>query len=128
MSEDESEEAYNNMAKRPAKRWKQAKHRISGIFFVNDSTWTVWIDNVPYSSPGQKEDFSIDEVSEDSVTLTMNDGITIDICVNADCDNGSPIQSSHVDAKSPTEIQISESVESPKNNQQKLQDGQIATE
>jgi hypothetical protein len=56
--------------------------RLSGILYIDGDNWTVWIDDVPYSSIGQKDDFSIDEVTEDCVLLTMSDGSTISISVN----------------------------------------------
>ncbi|MDR2667403.1 MAG: hypothetical protein LBB34_04840 [Holosporales bacterium] len=55
---------------------------VSGIFYIDNLNWTIWIDGIPYSSIGQKKDFSIDEVSEDAVVLTMPDGKTIEISVN----------------------------------------------
>ncbi|MDR1609431.1 MAG: hypothetical protein LBR78_01070 [Holosporales bacterium] len=56
--------------------------KLSGILYIDEDHWTVWIDDVPYSSIGQKDKFSIDEVTEDGVLLTMEDGSTIIISVN----------------------------------------------
>jgi hypothetical protein len=51
--------------------------KISGIFYVDENTWTVWINGEAYSTIGQQKDFSIDGVNEDFITLTLNDGKTI---------------------------------------------------
>ncbi len=55
--------------------------KVSGIFFIDESNWTVWINDESYSSIGQKEDFSIDEVSENNVILTTSEGNTLEISV-----------------------------------------------
>jgi hypothetical protein len=55
---------------------------VSGIFYVDNFNWVIWINGTPYSSVGQKRDFSIDEVSENFVVLTMPDGETVEISVN----------------------------------------------
>jgi hypothetical protein len=51
--------------------------KISGIFYIDGDTWTVWINEAAYSTIGQHKDFSIDSVGEDYITLTLNDGRTI---------------------------------------------------
>ena len=56
--------------------------KLSGIFFVDEQNWTVWIDGNPYSEIGQHENFSIDEVSESEVTITTSDGDTSILSVN----------------------------------------------
>jgi hypothetical protein len=91
MTKEESEKALSIAKHNNKKSEKHSKHKISGIFFMDDLTWTVWIDNVPYSSVGQKEEFSLDEVSEEKVTLTMNDGTTSEIFVNADSEEPVPL-------------------------------------
>ena len=54
---------------------------LSGIFFIDETSWTVWINGIPYSSIGQHGDFSIDEVSEDSVSITNSEGEVIKLSV-----------------------------------------------
>ncbi len=56
--------------------------KLSGIFFVDEQNWTIWINSKPYSEIGQHEDFSIDEVSESEVTITTSDGDAIILSVN----------------------------------------------
>lgn len=56
--------------------------KLSGIFFIDDDNWTVWINDSAYSSIGQQGDFSIDEVSESEVVLTTKDGNSIHLSVN----------------------------------------------
>ena len=58
--------------------------KISGIFYVDNNTWTVWINDIAYSTIGQQVDFSIDEVSENSVSLTLQDGATLCLSVSPD--------------------------------------------
>jgi hypothetical protein len=99
MTDKESEKVLSIAKQKNQKSFKRCGHKISGIFFVDDSTWTVWIDNVPYSSIGQKEEFSIDEVSEEKVVLTTNDGFTLDIYVDANVDNPDPVDTSDKDTE-----------------------------
>lgn len=56
--------------------------KLSGIFFIDEQNWTVWIDGNPYSEIGQHENFSIDEVSESEVIITTSDGDTSILSVN----------------------------------------------
>lgn len=55
---------------------------LSGIFYIDEEHWTIWINNNQYTSIGQNDDFSIDEVTEDSVTITLLDGQTIILTVS----------------------------------------------
>ena len=54
---------------------------VSGLLFVSNSNWTIWINDVPYSSVGQKSNFSIDEVSESGAIITTPDGCTLNLSV-----------------------------------------------
>ena len=59
------------------------KHlKLSGIFFIDENNWTVWVNDQAYSSIGQQKDFSIDEVSENGVFLSLPDGKTIFLSVS----------------------------------------------
>ena len=55
--------------------------KVTGIFFVDDSNWVVWINDTAYSSVGQKESFSIDEVNENEVIITKTTGETLALSV-----------------------------------------------
>ncbi len=55
------------------------KIHVSGIFYINEENWTIWINDVPYSSIGQHKDFSIDNVSQHHISLTLNNGDTLEI-------------------------------------------------
>ncbi|MDR1488542.1 MAG: hypothetical protein LBI26_02280 [Holosporales bacterium] len=86
MNEQESNLIKNFLEhkKSPKKEnLKQKKMEITGIFFLDKETWTVWIDNVSYSSIGQKQNFSIDDVNENEVTITMKDGETFILSVES---------------------------------------------
>ena len=52
-------------------------YKVSGILYLDDNNWIIWINDKPYNSTGLKEEFSIDEVYEDKVTLTLKNGQTI---------------------------------------------------
>ena len=56
--------------------------KLSGIFFIDDQNWTVWINDKPYSTIGIHGDFSIDEVNEQYVTVTTSDGDTVTLTVD----------------------------------------------
>ncbi|MDR0942679.1 MAG: hypothetical protein LBM19_03665 [Holosporales bacterium] len=82
MNAEESEQAFNAVKQKGTnKESNSEKHRVSGIFYVNEDNWTVWIDNVPYSSTGQKGDFSIEAVTEKTATLTTQNGSIIELSV-----------------------------------------------
>ncbi len=53
---------------------KKTVYKLSGILFVNAHNWTVWINNKPYHSIGQYNDFFINAVSSNSVLITCKDG------------------------------------------------------
>lgn len=55
--------------------------KLSGVFFIDENNWTVWINDKAYSSIGQQKEFSIDEVSENGVYLSLQDGKTIFLSV-----------------------------------------------
>ncbi|MBR1479788.1 MAG: hypothetical protein IJ599_02725 [Alphaproteobacteria bacterium] len=54
---------------------------VSGLLFISNSNWTIWINDVPYFSIGQKNNFSIDEVSESGAIITTPDGRTLNLTV-----------------------------------------------
>jgi hypothetical protein len=82
MSDQDSKEILEIVKrKRYSNKENGEDPKITGIFFIDELNWTVWIDGVAYYSIGQKEGFSIDEVSENNVVLMMNDGTRRDISV-----------------------------------------------
>ena len=89
ICDEESCEILDSVYNRTSSKRKKPKTieispKISGIFYVDDENWTVWINDVPYSSIGQQEDFSIDSVSEHYVCLTLNDGSTLNLDITTD--------------------------------------------
>ena len=58
-------------------------YKISGIFYLSSDNWIVWINDKAYTSVGQQTDFAIDEVSENSVILSFEDGRTVKLNVDA---------------------------------------------
>ncbi|MDR3030971.1 MAG: hypothetical protein LBU35_01130 [Holosporales bacterium] len=82
MSEEESKEVFNILNKRQKSPESSLKELfVSGIFYVDETNWTIWINDIPYSSIGQQKDFSIDAVSESGVYLTSLDGSSIFLSV-----------------------------------------------
>jgi hypothetical protein len=90
MTSGESSKILNVLKNRnhqpPEQRNKSKKYKLSGIFYVDQNRWTVWINDIPYSSIGQQSDFSIDAVTEDGVSLTTNDGSTVNLSVEVGYD------------------------------------------
>ena len=83
MTAEESEAVLSAMVGKnqdQAGAYKDLK--LSGIFYMNEDDWTVWINDIAYSTIGQQRDFSIDEVSEESVCLTLSDGKTLQLSVS----------------------------------------------
>ena len=78
FSDKESKAILNQTATEKTKG-KSAKttYKLSGILFITPKNWTVWINDKPYSSVGQYEDFSINFVSKQCVNLTINNGSSI---------------------------------------------------
>jgi hypothetical protein len=80
MSLEESIEIYN-MIKNRNKEGKETQdscdYKVSGILYINDENWTVWINGAPYSRIGQHKNFSIDSVSAEGVSLTLPNGQTL---------------------------------------------------
>ncbi len=64
--------------------------KLSCVFYLNQENWTIWINNKQYSTIGQNDDFSIDEVNEDSVILTLIDGQTLNLTVSDDIEDNTP--------------------------------------
>ena len=56
------------------KTQKHTELKLSGIFFIDEQNWTIWLNGVAYSEYVQHENFSIDEVSESKITVTTSDG------------------------------------------------------
>lgn len=79
--EDSKKSIFMAKQKKKLKKTNSKNFKVSGIFFIDELNWTAWINDEVYSSIGQKGDFSIDEVSENSVILTTSDGDTIEISV-----------------------------------------------
>ena len=89
MSEKESAKILNFINSKNTEKPQKASLpkrdlTISGIFYVDHNTWTIWINDIAYSTIGQQADFSIDEVSENSVSLTLQDGVTLCLSVSPD--------------------------------------------
>ena len=79
MSDDESKKILSMLTEN--KKTASDSLKVTGIVFIDESNWIVWINNKPYSSIGENGDFSIDEVSECEVVITQNDGKTITLSV-----------------------------------------------
>lgn len=50
--------------------------KLDGILFVCDDNWCVWINSEAYKTCGQHQGFSIDEVTPEEVTITLDNGNT----------------------------------------------------
>ena len=55
--------------------------KVSGIFFIDEMNWTIWLNGAPYSEAGQHGNFSIDEGSENEVIVTTSSGETFALSV-----------------------------------------------
>lgn len=66
------------------KKRKRVEYKLSGICYLSQHSWTVWINGQTYNKIGQYTDFSIDEVTSDSVTITTLDCKTIHLTVRCD--------------------------------------------
>lgn len=51
--------------------------KLRGIFYIDEENWTIWINDISYSTPGKHDLFSIDAVSENSVSLTLSNGSSV---------------------------------------------------
>ena len=82
MSDEDSEKAIS-LAKRSAESEQHENNplQLSGIFFVDESNWTVWIGDATYSTLGKYGDFSIDKVTDAAVTVTTSEGNTLELSV-----------------------------------------------
>lgn len=58
-----------------------ANLKLSGIFFIDESNWTIWLNGTSYSEAGQHGNFSIDEVSESEVAITLSTGDAVRLSV-----------------------------------------------
>lgn len=56
--------------------------KLSGIFFIDEMNWTIWLNGTPYSEIGQHGNFSIDEVSDNEVIITTSSGETFALSVD----------------------------------------------
>ena len=83
MNDDDSQKA-TTLAKQSeeTKEFSSGGFKLSGIFFIDEANWTIWLNGKAYSAIGQQGDFSIDEVSENEVTITNSDGNTIKLSVS----------------------------------------------
>ncbi len=85
LNDDDSRMVLETISKgnRDALKNKQnTELKVSGIFYMDSDNWTVWINDVPYSNIGQHAEFSIDEVGENYVSLSMSNGERIRLSVN----------------------------------------------
>lgn len=90
MTVDESNNILEMISKKKSSdndKKPETDFKISGIFYIDTDNWTVWINDIAYSSIGQQKNFSIDEVSENYVVLTMNDGVTLNLSINSSEDS-----------------------------------------
>lgn len=60
----------------------KGKYKLSGILFVTPSNWTVWINDKPYHSRGQYNEFTITAVSNHFVIINCNDGDEIKLSLD----------------------------------------------
>ena len=63
---------------------KKIEYKLSGICYMSPDNWIVWINGQAYNKIGQYNHFSIDEVSQDSVTITTSDCKTIHLSVKCE--------------------------------------------
>jgi hypothetical protein len=88
LSEEESKEVQEilSAAKQRANGDKEDMElnnlKVSGILYVDSDNWIIWINGKSYSSIGEHSNFSIDSVSEDTVTLSLKDGSTRPLTVD----------------------------------------------
>lgn len=85
MNDEQSKLIMNMINERQNSKQPESRNKpliLSGIFYIDEEHWTIWINNNQYTSIGQNDDFSIDEVTEDSVTITLLDGQTIILTVS----------------------------------------------
>ena len=81
MDDEDSTRALR-LAKQTKKEvLKNDELKLSGIFFIDEQNWTVWLNGVAYSEYGQHENFSIDEVSENAIIITTAEGNAITLTV-----------------------------------------------
>ncbi|MDR2075019.1 MAG: hypothetical protein LBP31_02245 [Holosporales bacterium] len=88
MNEEESKKMreFVDKVKKSQKHSQNAQSLdVSGIMYVDELHWTIWINGVPYYQAGQYDGFSIDVVTENEVTITKQDGTTITMEVSSDC-------------------------------------------
>lgn len=96
MTKEESHNILNFINSRGKNDKKEVENlKLSGIFYMDENNWTVWINNEAYSTIGQQTYFSIDEVSENNVSVTLQDGTTLCLSVspNSSQDSNHEIQS-----------------------------------
>lgn len=75
----------NHKVKKKRNKRKPIEYKLSGICYLSTDNWVVWINGQSYNRIGQYSQFSIDEVTPDSVTITTLDCKTIHLTVK--CDN-----------------------------------------
>jgi hypothetical protein len=84
MTEQESSKILHSLSNKKSVVKNVSGNRIfnvSGILYMCEDNWTVWIDGVAYSTIGQQNGFSIDAVTENMVSLTLNDGTLLNLSI-----------------------------------------------
>lgn len=82
------EKLHKSKEKRKKKKIKRRiEYKVSGICYLSQNNWIVWINGKAYSKIGQYSNFSIDAVSKDSVTITTSDCKTMHLRVKCEDSN-----------------------------------------
>ena len=63
---------------------RRIEYKVSGICYLSQNNWIVWINGKAYSKIGQYNHFSIDAVSRNSVTITTSDCKTMHLRVKCE--------------------------------------------
>ena len=93
FTKEQSEAILENLKKpkdnkkeyKKKKKLIKKEYKLSGILWSEENEkWTVWINGNAYTKIGQYNDFSIDEVTKSSVTITTSDCKTIHLSVKCD--------------------------------------------
>lgn len=92
FNQEQSNAILENLNKPKEKRKKKkvkrrVEYKVSGICYLSQSNWIVWINGKAYSRIGQYNHFSIDSVSKNSVTITTSDCKTMHLRVKCEDSN-----------------------------------------
>ena len=95
FTQEQSNAILENLNKPKEKRKKKKikrtrEYKLSGICYLSQDNWIVWINGKAYSKIGQYNHFSIDDVSRDSVTITTSNCKTMHLKVK--CKDSNKIQ------------------------------------